>query len=107
VKDWILAEAESDERLMDWLKNKRVDYVLTDLFAGPILAKNVGVNARALRPLAEVLPLYLTFNFSQGALAARYDKMIDEMIKDGTLDKIYLRYLPFDYNEARRQWVAQ
>jgi polar amino acid transport system substrate-binding protein len=105
--DWVRVDADSDAQLMVWLQYHRVDFVLTDTYAGPILATRAGVQVRPLQPLVEVVPLYLSFAESQSALAARYDKVVGDMIADGTLDAIYLRYLPYDYHEALKRWAAK
>jgi len=105
--DWQRVDADSDAQLMVWLQYHRVDFVITDVFAGPILAARAGVQVRQLQPLIEVVPLYLSFADSQARLAAQYDKTVGDMIADGTLDAIYLRYLPYDYHEALRRWVPR
>lgn len=103
-KDWVRIDAESDQQLIVWLQRKRADLVLTDMFAGPILAEKLGVKVRALAPLVETLPLYLNFHPSQKELAMRYDQVIADMISDGTMDAIYRKYLSIDFHEARRLW---
>ena len=105
--DWHRVDASSDEQLMIWLKLKRVKYIVTDAFAGPMLAAKVGVEIRPLRPLLDVSPLYVSFNSGNAELAANFDKALADLIANGTVDAIYRRYLPYDFKEACKRWLAK
>jgi polar amino acid transport system substrate-binding protein len=105
--DWHRVDASSDEQLMTWLKLKRVEFVVTDAFAGPRLAAKVGVEVRQLTPLLDVSPLYVAFNANDAELAAGFDITLAGLIADGTIDTIYRKYLPYDFREASKRWFAR
>lgn len=96
---WVPIFSTTDELLIKKLHAKRYDYVILDIFAVPILSERLGIKIKMLTPLIDSTKLYLVFNKNNAEIAKEYDKVIGKMIQDGTMDSIYLKYLPNNYNE--------
>lgn len=98
-KGWNVKYAKTDHQLLLKLKAKRTDYIILDIFSADILMKEAGIKVKMLTPLIDSTDLFLVFNKGRSALARQYDEVIQQMHSDGTLDKIYRQYLPFDYSQ--------
>ena len=70
-----------------------------DIFAAPLHSKTAGIEIKMLKPLVDSTNLYLVFNKDKKSLLDKYDNVIGEMIKDGSIDRIYKDYLPYSYRE--------
>ncbi len=99
---WKKDFANNEEQMLKVLKKGRYDYVLGDIFSAPILAEKIGADIRMLRPLIDSLLMYLCFNREQGDIMKEYDDTVREMIKDGTMDKIYRKYTQYSYSETMK-----
>lgn len=97
---WKKQLALTDEQMLKMLNASRHDYVILDVFSADILAKKAQVNIKMLKPIIDSTHLYLVFNKDKSDVAKKYDETIGKMIQDGTLDKIYRKYLPYSYSEA-------
>jgi len=89
--------ANTDEQMLKKLQGKRYDYVVLDIFAAPILAKQLKIEIKQLNPLMDVTKLYMVFGKHKAELAKQYDQVIGKMIQEGVLDTIYKRHLPYSY----------
>lgn len=98
-QDWSLDKSVTDEMLLKKLNGGRYDYAIVDVFVAPIIADKFGFNIKALTPLVDSENLYLGFNKKHAELVKRYDTVIEQIIKDGTIDKIYQKYLPYSYKD--------
>ncbi|MDX1694039.1 MAG: transporter substrate-binding domain-containing protein [Ketobacteraceae bacterium] len=97
---WKPRYATDDQQLFRMLKAGRFDYVLADIFSAEIHAANAGLEVRRLEPVVDSTFLYLVFNARHAELVKQYDHVIGQMIEEGVLDKLYLRYLPFSYQQV-------
>ena len=89
---WNKDFANDDEQMIIKLKAKRYDYILSDLFSAPILAQKVGIKLKMLKPSVDATYTYLVFNQEKIAVAAQFDRIVGEMIEDGTMVAIYAKY---------------
>lgn len=99
---WKPEFANTDEQMLKKLQKNRYDYVVLDIFAAPILAKQVDIELKRLNPLMDVTMLYLVFGKHQADLAKRYDQVIGALIQEGFLDTIYKKYLPYSYADLMK-----
>ncbi|WP_339387596.1 substrate-binding periplasmic protein [Vibrio caribbeanicus] len=95
---WIREYASTDELALGKLKVNRYDYVLLDTISADLLAKKVNIKIRMLKPEVDSTNLYLAFNKHNEDTLEAYDRVLGEMIQDGTMDSIYLKYLPKNYS---------
>ena len=98
LTDWKLDFSKDEEMLLKKLQGGRHDYVLLDIFVAPVLAEKLGIKVKMLSPLVDAYPLSLGFSAKHESLVQEYDRVIEVMIQDGTLDKIYQTYLPYNYH---------
>ncbi|OQW92235.1 MAG: ABC transporter substrate-binding protein [Beggiatoa sp. IS2] len=96
---WKKELADTDEQMLRKLQKNRYDYVVLDIFAAPILAKQLGIELKKLNPLIDVTTLYLVFGKHKAEIAKQYDQVIGKMIQEGLLDTIYKKYLPYSYTD--------
>lgn len=94
---WFIDKSVTDEIVLRKLAGGRYDYAVSDIFVAPILAEKLGIKIKALAPLIDSSQLYLGFKEKHSKIAAKYDLTIKQMILDGTMDRIYLKYLPYSY----------
>lgn len=100
-KHWNKLLLQSETVLVRLLKAKRYDYVLLDIFAAQYLEKKHDIKLKMLEPMVDSTMLYLVFNKNKQALKDQYDIQVIEMINDGTMDRLYLKYLPHSYNDFK------
>jgi len=100
--NWIKDFASNEIMMIQKLKANRYDFIISDLFAAHYFAKTVGIKIKMLKPILDFGPNYLAFNRDRKKLLKDYDKIIGLMIQDGTLDRIYLKYLPYSYSELKK-----
>lgn len=100
-KHWNKLLLQSETVLVKLLKAKRYDYVLLDIFAAKHLEKTHNIKLRMLEPMVDSPLLYLVFNKKKQALKDKFDTKVIEMINDGTMDSLYLKYLPHSYNDFK------
>ena len=81
------------------LKAKRFDYILLDPFAAKNLEITHDVKLKMLTPVIDTAELYLVFNQKKSALMNKFDAKVIEMINDGTMNRLYSKYLPTSYSE--------
>lgn len=93
-------KSQDGAAMMRKLKINRYDYIVSDIFSAQPNAQEVGVDIKMLPPILEVDNLYLTFNNSHEGLMKKFDDVFGEMIKEGTADALYRKYLPYTYHEA-------
>jgi len=101
-KGWRPRYFNNDEQLLRVLQAGRIDYALGDLYSVPILSARIDTEIKRLRPLVDSTDLYLVFNADRTDLMRRYDAVISDMIEDGTLDAIYLEFMPLSYSDVMR-----
>lgn len=97
---WKIHEVSSEECVLKMLRSKRYKYGLLYLANVKILSKTLGIKVKHLKPIIMVQKLGFGFNFKNKSLVAKYNKALKSMIKDGTIDGIYKKYLPFTYTKA-------
>ncbi len=85
------------------LEKSRVDMIVLDYFSAPILSKEQDVKIRALTPFMDSTPLYLCFGKHKADLLPAYNKALQQMLDEGVLDRIYLRYLGEDYRTLKEK----
>lgn len=100
---WQPIKAHSDKQLLLLLEKSRVDMVILDYFSAPILSKEQDVKIRALTPFIDSTPLYLCFGKQRAGLLPAYNKALQQMLDEGVLDRIYLRYLGEDYRTLKEK----
>lgn len=93
-------KAVDDAAMMRKLKVKRYDYVVSDIFSGPENAAEVDVKIKMLKPILNVDSLYLTFNTENKALMQAFEDVFNQMVKEGLVDAIYKKYLPYSYQDV-------
>ncbi|HDN9021253.1 TPA: transporter substrate-binding domain-containing protein [Aeromonas salmonicida] len=98
---WVPIKAHSDKQLLLLLEKSRVDMIILDYFSAPILSKEQDIQIRALSPFIDSTPLYLCFGEQRAALLPAYNKALQQMLEEGILDRIYLRYLGEDYQTLK------
>ena len=101
---WNKQFAETDEQMLSMLLNKRQYYVVLDVFSANELVEEGKI--KRLRPLIDTTNLYLVFNKQKKEVAQRYDEVIGQMIQDGTIDRIYEKYLPYSYSDLTEDFAA-
>ena len=104
---WIKDLAVTDEMMLMKLKGNRYDYVILDIFTADILSKKIGVDIKMLKPVIDATNLFLSFNASKADYMEKYDEIIGEMIKDGTMDRIYLKYMPHSYTDILGMYLTK
>ena len=82
---------------------KRYDYVVLDTYGAPLLAEKLNIKIRKLEPDIDSTNLYLSFNNKHTEILKAYDEIIRQMIEDGTMDKLYLQYLPHNYSDILKK----
>ncbi|HDZ8914367.1 substrate-binding periplasmic protein [Aeromonas hydrophila] len=100
---WEPIKAHSDKQLLLMLEKSRVDMIVLDYFSAPILSKEQDVKIRALTPFMDSTPLYLCFGKHKADLLPAYNKALQQMLDEGVLDRIYLRYLGEDYRTLKEK----
>ncbi|QNM97249.1 substrate-binding periplasmic protein [Chitinimonas koreensis] len=103
---WRRDEATNDEQSMDKLKGKRYDYLLTDTFTAMAMSKKLGFEVKMLKPALSSQDLFLNFAGKDKDLAEKHGAALRDMIKDGTMDRIYRKYLPYGYTDLQKQVSA-
>lgn len=98
-KLWNKLYAQSESILVKMLKAKRFDYILLDPFAAKNLEITHDVKLKMLTPVIDTAELYLVFNHDKSVLMNKFDAKIIEMINDGTMNRLYLNYLPTSYTD--------
>lgn len=88
-----------DEQLIHMLKTGRLNYILMDIFSAPILAKQHRVSVKPLLPLVDSTKLHLVFSENRQLLSKAFDEQVKELISEGVLDRVYLKYLDKSYRE--------
>lgn len=97
-KHWNKQFALSESVLVRMLKAKRYDYILLDIFAAQHLEKTHNIKLKMLEPMIDSAALYLVFNKNKKTLKDKFNTKVVEMINDGTMDKLYVKYLPHSYS---------
>ncbi|EKB26381.1 substrate-binding periplasmic protein [Aeromonas dhakensis] len=100
---WVPIKAHSDKQLLLMLEKSRVDLIVLDYFSAPILSREQDVKIRALTPFLDSTPLYLCFGKQKADLLPAYNKALQQMLDEGVLDRIYLRYLGEDYRTLKEK----
>jgi len=96
---WQTYEADNESILFTMLKKGRLDYVLSDNSTAFNVAKSIGAKIKPLLPYVQSQKYYLGFSPFNDNLAQDFDAMLEQMLKDGSMDNIYLKYLPYGYQE--------
>ncbi|QNM94696.1 substrate-binding periplasmic protein [Chitinimonas koreensis] len=100
---WSRDESVDDEQAMVKLKAGRYHHLLSDIFTAPAMSEKVGVPIKMLKPMLGAHGLFLVFGKRNQALADRHAAVLADMIEDGSMDRIYRRYLPYGYTDLQRQ----
>jgi len=100
-KLWHKSLVLSEDVLVRMLKAKRYDYIVLDIFAAQHLAKKHNMKLKMLDPMVDSPMLYLVFNKNKQILKDQFNEKIIEMINDGTMDRLYLKYLPHSYSDFK------
>jgi len=96
---WQTYETDNESILFTMLKKGRLDYVLSDNSTAFNVAKAIGAKIKLLLPYVQSQKYYLGFSPFNVNLAQDFDAMLEQMLKDGSMDNIYLKYLPYGYQE--------
>lgn len=99
--DWDVFEAEDEENMFNMLKKGRFDYAFSDTLTAKKAALSVNASVRPLKPVVTSEAYYLGFSPDNEHLVEVFDQVLDEMVQDGTIDNIYLDYLPYSYTEIK------
>lgn len=99
---WTVHEADNEENMFIMLDKGRFNYVLSDTLTAQKMALKVGAKVRHLNPIVASQNYYLGFSPDNRGLVSEFDEVLSEMIQDGTLNRIYLRYLPYTYQEMQK-----
>lgn len=102
-RGWDKELSSTDEQLLVKLKVKRYDYVVLDTYGAPLLAEKLNIKIRKLEPEIDSTNLYLSFNNQHTEILKAYDEIISQMIDDGSMDKLYLKYLPHNYSDILKK----
>jgi polar amino acid transport system substrate-binding protein len=97
---FIVDDSIDDAAMIRKLKSKRYDYMVSDAFSVLPLTQQEGVEVKMLQPILGGDYLYLTFNKKHYELMRKFDDVLGQMIKDGTVDAMYKKYLPYTYDEV-------
>ncbi len=98
-KDWTPVYSYDEVSMIRLLQLERLDFILLDIFSAPEYAKKLKFPMRALRPMVDSDRLYLAFHKDRREIADRFDRVLGNLIADGTVEKIYARY-GFEYAEV-------
>lgn len=98
-KGWYRVESETEEKSLMKLKADRFDYILTDVFTATLLAHKYNMNLKQIPPLVAFENLFLVFNIKDKNIADAYSIELEILINDGTVDRIYRKYLPKTFRE--------
>lgn len=96
---WQTYEADNESMLFTMLKKGRLDYVFSDSSTALNVASSIGAKIKPLLPYVLSQKYYLGFSPANSNLVQEFDGMLAQMLNDGTLDKIYLKYLPYAYSQ--------
>lgn len=96
---WEINEVNSEKIILKMIDSKRYQYGLIDFASVGVLSKQLGVRVKHLKPIVMVQKLGFGFNFKNKDLLPKYNGALKSMIKDGTMDKLYKKYLPFAYTD--------
>lgn len=100
--EWKTFEADNEENMFIMLKKGRFDYVFADTSTALKVASKVNVAVKSLKPVVTSEAYYLGFSPDNRKLATAFDQVLAQMIKDGAMDRIYSRYLPYSYTEIKK-----
>jgi polar amino acid transport system substrate-binding protein len=84
-------DAPNEKSLMKMLNNNRVDAIIITKTVCQYYAKNLNYNV-VIGDTLEDLPLYIRIHENNKDLVEKFNGAIDEMLTDGTINKIYERY---------------
>jgi len=96
---WNIIQTNDEGKMFRMLLAKRFDYAFSDILSTPILSKQLGFRVKALTPHVINSKFYLSFNPNRYMLAKKYDAVIEILLEEGVLDRIYKRYLSKSYRE--------
>jgi len=96
---WQTYEADNESILFTMLKKGRLDYVLSDNSTAFNVANDLGAKIKPLLPYVQSQKYYLGFSPENSNLVQAFDGMLTQMLADGSMDRIYLQYLPDGYSQ--------
>lgn len=102
-RGWYRVESDTEEKSLLKLKAKRFDYIVTDVFTASLLAPKMKIKLKQIPPLIAFENLHLVFNIKDKSIADAYSKELEILIKDGTVDKIYQKYLPKSFHDYLKE----
>jgi polar amino acid transport system substrate-binding protein len=80
------------------------DTALADMINSTIIIKDNDLDIRAIGPALEVSVLYPSFSPTRSTAHEKIDKAINLMIDDGTIDRIYQKYIGLNYGELLKKF---
>ncbi|WP_018694045.1 substrate-binding periplasmic protein [Algicola sagamiensis] len=92
--------ASSHSELIQKLLQVSVNFVLMDMLAAQRVATQQYGKLKMLKPISDAGKLYLGFHQKHQNLVKQYDRVITQMDKDGSLDRLYLNYLAYSYRDV-------
>ncbi|EQC46751.1 ABC transporter, substrate-binding protein, family 3 [Bacteriovorax sp. BSW11_IV] len=98
-KGWYRIESETEEKSLMKLKANRFDFILTDVFTADLLAPKMKIKLKQIPPLVAFENLFLVFNIKDKAIADDYSRELEGLINDGTVDRIFKKYLHKTFHE--------
>lgn len=94
--------SNNDEAALRKLAINRVDVVVTDIVSGIEILKNIGEKrVRYLKPVYAKEPLYFAFYRKNSIQRTLFDQELGKMLKDGSVDKVYLKHLNVTFAELQ------
>ena len=101
---WSIQETADETNSLQMLKLKRFDYALLDLTNTAHLSDELNIQVKYLQPLVHTQKLSLGFNEKHLALVKRFDEVMEGMIHDGFMDKIYHKYFSYGYRDISQKY---
>ncbi|MCP4179348.1 MAG: amino acid ABC transporter substrate-binding protein [bacterium] len=102
--DFTKRDLDSDISALQMLNVNRLDAFLGDAVNNFTLAEENNLNIRALDPALALTELSLIFQDNLTSELARFERKLNEMYSDGTIDRIYMKYLNMSYNNFKKKY---
>ena len=96
---WLGLETDDEENMFTMLEKGRFDYAFSDTSTALSMASKVNARIKPLKPVVTSQKYFLGFSPNHEALALAFDEVIEKMIQDGTMNRIYIKYLPQSYTD--------
>ena len=106
-RQWQGDYANDDDTVVRKLLIDRYRYVLLDPFVADVISRQRGIRLFRLEPMVDVEPLYLDFAPKEQALMLAHQQVLQQMIDEGVLDRIYQRHGLEPFRQLQRRYQAK